>query len=346
MLEGAVPTRRANLRQVATRDGAYVHGYEGCDFSSPSGLQARRAQGTPAHERVGLQARRAQGTPAHERVGLQARRAQGTPAHERVGLQARRAQGTPAHETPSPRQAKKASQGISEELRSTVALIEHSERSETATQKAETQRVSAVRHQTAPRLSIFRVIGVGAGLILQTLSLLTVSQTAWAQTIVIEDETQGDNILPDVTYCQGLELVNPGFGFGKQDFNTSCPDQIILRNKGLNPEAYEVTEVQFDPPEAMTSARLQALDKLTGRLTDLRVGVGETALFETIMIKASACYKNPETETPESAAFLSVVDTITGDDQAVFSGWMYASSPSLNAMDHAIYDVWVVDCTN
>ena len=186
---------------------------------------------------------------------------------------------------------------------------------------------------------------LGVGLILGTLNLmtLTLSLSARAQVIVIED---GDSILPDLAYCQGLELVNPGFGFGKQDFNTSCPDQIILRNKGLNPEAYEVTEVQFDPPEAMTSARLQALDKLTGRLTDLRVGVGETALFETIMIEAMACYKNPETETPESAAFLSVIDTITGEDRAVFSGWMYASSPSLNAMDHAIYDVWVVDCTN
>ena len=160
--------------------------------------------------------------------------------------------------------------------------------------------------------------------------------------IVIEED------LPtlDLKLCEGLELNNPGFGFGAQDFNNGCPTQIILQNKGLSPDSYQVTQIQIDPPVAMDIAQLRALDKLTGRFTDLALPIGIQANFETIRIEAFACYKNPETETPESASYLAVMDTITGEDRNIFKGWMYASSPSLNAMEHAIYDVWVVDCTN
>ena len=143
--------------------------------------------------------------------------------------------------------------------------------------------------------------------------------------------------------CEGVEINNPGFGFGEQDFNPGCPDQIILVNKGLSADQYEVTAVRSDPPLPKPRVHLRALDKLTGRLTDLRLATDELALFETLEVSVAACYKNPETETPESAAFLYVTDTLVGSEQ-IFSGWMYASSPSLNAMEHAIYDVWVVDC--
>lgn len=199
-------------------------------------------------------------------------------------------------------------------------------------------------------------------LAMASLSPLSLAQEA---NIIIEDETgtaptassEGENsvfdtlfveeeILLDLNLCEEITVDNPGFGFGAQDFNTGCPDQIILRNKGLSSDAYEVTDIVTDPPVPHNRAVLRALDKLTGRLTDIELAIGEFALFETLVIEASACYKNPETETPEDAAFLRVVDTISGQDQGVFSGWMYASSPSLNPMDHAIYDVWVIDCTN
>lgn len=204
---------------------------------------------------------------------------------------------------------------------------------------------------------------------LLALSLTAVSGVALAQDTFLDVDPFGDEPLPlnaiegleellvleeleeetrearraRLNLCEGVEIVNPGFGFGEQDFNIGCPDQIILENKGLDASAYEVTAVSFDPPLPKTRAHLRALDKLTGRLTDLELTTGESALFETIEVSLAACYKNPETETPESAAFLQVVDTLSGQEQ-VFSGWMYASSPSLSAMEHAIYDVWVVDC--
>lgn len=92
---------------------------------------------------------------------------------------------------------------------------------------------------------------------------------------------------------------------------------------------------------------LRALDKITARVSTFEVPVGETVEFVTLQITARYCDKQPPTETPESAAFLEVVETKPGEPPAVrFSGWMFASSPALSAMDHPVYDLWVIDCTS
>jgi hypothetical protein len=58
-----------------------------------------------------------------------------------------------------------------------------------------------------------------------------------------------------------------------------------------------------------------------------------------------ACDKRPPEETPESAAFLQVVEQKPGEQPVTrFSGWMFASSPALSAMEHPVYDLWVLDC--
>ena len=183
-------------------------------------------------------------------------------------------------------------------------------------------------------------------LISGAVALAAASLSALAQSdddLNIADETDGQ---AKTAICNGVEVSNPGFGFGEQDFNLGCADQTVLENKGLDPSSYEQTAVRSDPPVAMNVAVLRALDKITGRLTDLEVRAGGVATFETLNINVAACYKNPETETPESAAFLQVDDTLSGTATQVFSGWMYASSPSLVAMEHPIYDVWVVVCKN
>lgn len=91
--------------------------------------------------------------------------------------------------------------------------------------------------------------------------------------------------------------------------------------------------------------KLRSLDKITARTMVFEANVGNTIKFGSVYIKVQACRKAPEMETPESAAFLQVWE-ITPEDkpQWIFSGWMYASSPGLSAMDHPIYDVWVLDC--
>ncbi len=92
--------------------------------------------------------------------------------------------------------------------------------------------------------------------------------------------------------------------------------------------------------------RLQSLDKTTARTMTFDARVGSTIKFGPLYIRIQACRKAPPMEQPESAAFLQIweVDLKTDEPEWVFSGWMFASSPALSAMDHPVYDVWVIDC--
>lgn len=96
--------------------------------------------------------------------------------------------------------------------------------------------------------------------------------------------------------------------------------------------------------------QLRSLDKITARTQVFEANVGRTIKFGSVYIKVQACRKAPELEQPESAAFLQVWEIPAGQSEAeekaewIYSGWMFASSPGLSAMDHPIYDVWVLDC--
>src|SRR4029434_1842179 len=97
--------------------------------------------------------------------------------------------------------------------------------------------------------------------------------------------------------------------------------------------------------DAMQIAVLQALDKVSARVSVLEVPVGKTVCFGTLEITARACDKRPPEETPESAAFLEITDKRPGQAPTTpFVGWMFASSPALSAMEHPVYGVWVLDC--
>lgn len=92
-------------------------------------------------------------------------------------------------------------------------------------------------------------------------------------------------------------------------------------------------------------AVLQGLDKVTTRISTFEAPVGREVAFGSLRILARTCHKTPPTEPPESAAFLEIDDIAAdGARERAFSGWMFASSPALSAMEHPVYDVWVVDC--
>jgi len=98
---------------------------------------------------------------------------------------------------------------------------------------------------------------------------------------------------------------------------------------------------------AMNQVVLQALDKITARVSRITVPVGGTVSFGSLQITAKACDKHPPEETPESAAFLQIVEVKPGEAPVSrFSGWMFASSPALSALEHPVYDIWVLDCIN
>jgi len=92
-------------------------------------------------------------------------------------------------------------------------------------------------------------------------------------------------------------------------------------------------------------AVLQALDKVTARVSTFEAPVGDSVRFGTLHIIARTCDKKPPEETPESAAFLDIAEIKPGEPtESIYRGWMFASSPALAAMEHPVYDVWVLDC--
>ena len=94
-------------------------------------------------------------------------------------------------------------------------------------------------------------------------------------------------------------------------------------------------------------AVLQGLDKVTARVSTIDTPVGEAVRFGTLEIIARTCDKLPPEEPPESAAFLDIWEVRPGEPAiSLFRGWMFASSPALSALEHPVYDVWVLDCRN
>ena len=92
---------------------------------------------------------------------------------------------------------------------------------------------------------------------------------------------------------------------------------------------------------------LETLDKISARVSRVEVSVGTTITFGSLKITPRHCDKRPPEETPESSVFIEIVEELPdAQPKLEFSGWMFASSPALSALDHPVYDVWVVDCKN
>lgn len=103
----------------------------------------------------------------------------------------------------------------------------------------------------------------------------------------------------------------------------------------------------FAAADPQPVAVLRALDKVTARTTTLDAPVGETVRFNTLAITARVCDKAPPEEKPESQAYLEIEERKPGQPpKDVFRGWMFASSPGLSAMEHPVYDVWLLDCSS
>ncbi|MDZ4739984.1 MAG: DUF2155 domain-containing protein [Alphaproteobacteria bacterium] len=94
-----------------------------------------------------------------------------------------------------------------------------------------------------------------------------------------------------------------------------------------------------------TGVVLGGIDKVAARTAKFDAALKQKVFYNTLIITAFACKTRPPEEPPESAAFLEIQERKPdGTTQKIFSGWMFASSPALNALEHAVYDVWVVGC--
>ncbi len=92
-------------------------------------------------------------------------------------------------------------------------------------------------------------------------------------------------------------------------------------------------------------AEFTGIDKITGRIINFDVYIDETVQFGALQVTPRVCYSSPDTAEARTDSFVEV-DEITLDRKIrrIFSGWMFAESPGLNAVEHAVYDVWLKDC--
>lgn len=92
-------------------------------------------------------------------------------------------------------------------------------------------------------------------------------------------------------------------------------------------------------------AEFTGVDKITGRIITFDVYIDETVQFGALQVTPRVCYSRPKEEEPKTDSFVEV-DEITLDRKIrrIFTGWMFAESPGLNAVEHAVYDVWLKNC--
>ncbi len=95
------------------------------------------------------------------------------------------------------------------------------------------------------------------------------------------------------------------------------------------------------------NAQMQAMDKITGRVSVINVPVNSTVEFGSLSIVVRSCKTRPAEETPDNFAFVDITDkTLKGEEFNIFKGWMISSSPATHAVEHPIYDVWLLQCTD
>ncbi|MBU6464438.1 MAG: DUF2155 domain-containing protein [Bradyrhizobium sp.] len=139
---------------------------------------------------------------------------------------------------------------------------------------------------------------------------------------------------------QGVAVAPPGANPPGQRQSKSVPQAPAPLQPG--------DEVVTEPPAQKIinkKASFSGLDKITGRIIKFDEDIGETVQFGALRVKTDACYTRPATEAANTDAFVEVDEiTLQGEVKRIFSGWMFAASPGLHAVEHPIYDIWLTDC--
>ena len=93
---------------------------------------------------------------------------------------------------------------------------------------------------------------------------------------------------------------------------------------------------------------ITALDKITAKTLAIKLGIGEKKYFGSLEIKGLKCLLSENNEFNDAVAYLQVKDLAAKDNNQVFlfNGWTFASSPTLQSIDHPIYDLWIIGCEN
>ena len=139
-----------------------------------------------------------------------------------------------------------------------------------------------------------------------------------------------------------LENLSPTFEEDKDEL-----EKIDKKDTNLNK-----SEDSFEEPKAKKNEKvyinLKALDKITAKTTAIRLGIGEKKFFGPLEVKALKCQLSENEDFIDTVAYLQVKDLSSKDNNQVFlfNGWTFASNPTLQSIDHPVYDLWITGCEN
>lgn len=125
-------------------------------------------------------------------------------------------------------------------------------------------------------------------------------------------------------------------------------DKMVTNNK--LEQSYILENDKINPSHFYNSAIIQALDKSTATKSILKINIGSQKKFGNIIIKLHRCWQAPLSQTPESKALIEVIEEVRQNynvkQEKIFSGWMFASTPSISSLEHPIYDLTILECSN
>ena len=139
-----------------------------------------------------------------------------------------------------------------------------------------------------------------------------------------------------------LEELSPTFEEDKTELE-KIEDKNIILNKSEDISS-ESKSVKNDK----VYVNLTALDKITAKTSSIRLAIGDKKFFGSLEIRAFKCQHSDEGDTSDTVAYIQVKDLSTKDNNQVFlfNGWTFVSSPTIQSIDHPVYDLWITSCEN
>ena len=139
-----------------------------------------------------------------------------------------------------------------------------------------------------------------------------------------------------------LEDLSPTFEEDKDEL-----EKIDEKNTNLN-KIEDISEESKTQKNEKIYINIKALDKITAKTSLIRLGIGEKKFFGPLEIKALKCQLSENNDFIDTVAYLQVKDLSAKDNNQVFlfNGWTFASSPTLQSIDHPVYDLWITGCEN
>jgi len=139
-----------------------------------------------------------------------------------------------------------------------------------------------------------------------------------------------------------LEELSPTFEEDKTELE-KIEDKNITLNK-----SDDISSEPKSLKDDKVYINLTALDKITAKTSSIKLAIGDKKIFGSLEIQALKCQLSESSDTSDAVAYIQVKDLSAKDNNQVFlfNGWTFASSPTLQSIDHPIYDLWITSCEN